>query len=193
MGEELSEEDVAPVQVEGGEIEMVEHFTYLGSVLSCDGEVMRDAKSRIAKASRSFGCRRVPILSNPTLSIPTKRAVAMVVSVLMYGAETWTLKAEHARRLTTFHNRCVRTILGVTRFQQWEHRFTSKSLANKLGMSWSIADIILDRRLQWLGHLGRMEDKRLHKQVLFGELKNKRPCHGVKKGGETRCQGTCKL
>ncbi len=50
-----------------------------------------------------------------------------------------------------------------------------------------------DRRLQWLGHLGRMEDKRLHKQVLFGELKKKRPCHGVKKGGETRCQGTCKL
>ena len=26
MGEELSNEDVAPVQVEGGEIEMVEHF-----------------------------------------------------------------------------------------------------------------------------------------------------------------------
>ncbi len=35
MGEELSEEYVAPAQVEGGEIEMVEQFTYLGSVLSC--------------------------------------------------------------------------------------------------------------------------------------------------------------
>ena len=55
MGEELSDEDVAPVQVEGGEIEMVEHFPYLGSVLSCDGEVMKDVKSRIAKASKAFG------------------------------------------------------------------------------------------------------------------------------------------
>ena len=172
MGEELSEEDVAPVQVKGEEIEMVEHFTYLGSVLSCDGEVMRDVKSRIAKASRVFDCLRVPVFSNPTLSIPTKGAVymAMVVSVLMYGEETWTLKAEHVRRLTTF---CVRTILGVTRFQQWEQRITSKSLANKFGIAWSIADIILDRRLQWLGHLGRMEDKRLPKQVAFGELKKK--------------------
>ncbi len=61
---------------------------------------MRDVKSRIDKASRAFGCLRMPIFSKPTLSIPTKRAVYMakVVSVLMYGAETWTLKAEHVRR-----------------------------------------------------------------------------------------------
>ena len=39
----------------------------------------------------------------------------------------------------------------------------------------------MDRRLQWLGHLGRMEDERLPKQVVFGELRKKRPCHGVKK------------
>ena len=115
-----SDEDVAPVQVKGGEIEMVEHFSYLGSVLSCDGEVMKDVKSRIAKVSKAFGCLRIPIFNNPILSIPTKRAVyrATVVSVLMYGAETWTLRAEHVRHLTAFHNRCVWTILGVTRFQQ---------------------------------------------------------------------------
>ena len=65
MGEELSDEDVAPVQVEGGEIEMVEHFSYLGLVLSCDGEVMKDVKSRIAKASKAFGCLRIPIFNNP--------------------------------------------------------------------------------------------------------------------------------
>ena len=97
----------------------------------------------------------------------------------MYGAETWTLKAEHVRRLTTFHNRCVRTILGVTRYQQWEQRLTSKALANRFGMVWSIPDIIMDGRLQWLGHLGRMEDERLPKQMLFGELKKKRPYRGV--------------
>ena len=48
--------------------------------------------------------------------------------------------------------------MGVTRFQQWEQRLTSTTLASRFGMAWSIADIILDRRLQWLGHLGRMED-----------------------------------
>ena len=40
---------------------------------------------------------------------------------------------------------------------------------------------VMDRRLQWLGHLGRMEDERLLKKMLYGELREKRPCHGLKK------------
>ena len=75
MGEELSGEDVAPVQVEGGEIEMVEQFSDLGSVLSCDGEVMKDVKSRIAKASKAFGCLRIPIFNNPILSTNKESSV----------------------------------------------------------------------------------------------------------------------
>ena len=78
---------------------------------------MEDVKYRIAKASRVFGCLPAAIFSNPNLSVPTKRAGyrATVMLVLMYEAETWTLKAEHVRRLTRFHNHCVRTTLGVTR------------------------------------------------------------------------------
>ena len=101
VGNSLTEEDVAPVQEEGGEIEMVEQFSYLGSVISKDGDVMEDVKCRIAKASKAFGCLRGSIFNSPLLSIPTKRAMyrATVLSVLMYGADTWTLKAEHVRRL----------------------------------------------------------------------------------------------
>ena len=191
IGEGLTEEEIAPVQVESGEIEMVEHFTYLGSVVSKDGDVMEDVKCRIAKASKVFGCLRGPIFNNPILSIATKRAVykSTVLAVLMYGAETWTLKAEHVRRLTTFHNRCVRTILGVTRYQQWEQRLTSRTLANRFGMDWSIPDIIMDRRLQWLGHLGRMEDERLPKRMLFGELRKRRACQGPKKRWRDQMSG----
>ena len=44
LGENLGPEDVAPIQVEGGEIEMVEHFAYLGSILSSNGNVIEDVK-----------------------------------------------------------------------------------------------------------------------------------------------------
>ena len=66
-------------------------------------------------------CKWVPVFLNRTLSTDTKRTVykAVVGSILLYGAETWTVKAPDVRRLNSFHNRCVRTILGVTRFQQW--------------------------------------------------------------------------
>ena len=181
-GEDLADSDTAPVQVEDDEIEMVERFTYLGSVVSSDCDILEDVKCRIARASRVFGCLRCPIFDNSTLSIATKQAVyqATVLAVLLYGAETWTLKAAHVRRLTTFHNHCVRIILGVTRYEQWQQRLTSASLLNKLGMQ-SIYDIIMSRRLRWLSHVGRMSDERLPKIVLFGELKNKRPAHGPKK------------
>lgn len=183
LGEGLADEDVAPLVVESGEIEMVEHFTYLGSILSSSGDVMQDVKARIGKASRVFGYLRSAVFGNPTLSIPTKRVVykATVLAVLLYGAETWTLKAEHVRRLTSFHNRCVRTILGVTRYQQWKERLTSRTLSGRFGMEWSIPDYIMDKRLQWLGHVGRMNEERLPKIMLFGEMRKKRPCHGTKK------------
>ena len=36
----------------------------------------------------------------------------------------------------------------------------------------------MERRLNWLGHLGHMEEERLPKKLLFGELRKKRACHG---------------
>ena len=110
VGERLSNEDVAPVQVEGGEIEMVDRFAYLGSVMSRDGDVMEDVKCRIAKASRAFGALRGSIFNNPILSIPTKRVVykATVLAVLIYGAEAWTCEvADHLSQLLCEDNpRC---------------------------------------------------------------------------------------
>ena len=62
-----------------------------------------------------------------------------------------TIKAERVKRLNTFHNRCIRTILGVTR---WKELISSRELAAAFGMEESIADILMAHRLPWLGHFG---------------------------------------
>ena len=89
---------------------------YQYNIISKDGEPSAEIDSRIAKASRAFGCLWRPIFQDRNLSVATKRQVyqAVVQSVLLYGAETWKMKAAHVRRLNSFHNRCVRAILGVT-------------------------------------------------------------------------------
>ena len=110
-------EDDSPVQqVEDGAIEMVSEFTYLGSVVTSDGELNKEVRCRIAKAARVFGCLKEPIFQSKHLSVETKRAVyrAVVLATLLYGADTWTIKAAHVRCMTAFHNRCLRTILGVS-------------------------------------------------------------------------------
>ena len=42
--------DIAPLQTDSGEIEMVNNFTYLGSVVSSDGEILEGIQCRLAKA-----------------------------------------------------------------------------------------------------------------------------------------------
>ena len=99
FGDGLSAADIAPLQTDSGEIEMVNNFTYLGSVVSSDGEILEDIRCRLAKASRVFGCLQHSVFANDALSVGTRRAVyeATVLAVLLYGAETWTLMAPYVR------------------------------------------------------------------------------------------------
>ena len=70
--------------------EIVEEFTYLGSILSSDGSILKDLMHRIAKASAVVG-RSSALWRKPSISRRTKMRIyiASVGSVLLYGAETW--------------------------------------------------------------------------------------------------------
>ena len=122
MGAGISSVDVFPLSVEDSldEIEMVSEFTYLGSCLCDDGEVTTEVACRIARASKAFVSLCEAIFMNRTFSVSTKRNVykAVVLPILLYGAKTWTIKAPDLHCLITFHNCCVRNILGVSRYQQ---------------------------------------------------------------------------
>ena len=129
-----------------------------------------------------FGCLRSSVFVYKSLSIDTKRCVfvATVLSTLLYGAETWAVKATQTRRIQNFLNRCIRYIIGVSRQVQWRERITTEQLTFKFGMTEEASVLLALRRLRWLGHVGRMTDDRLLKQILFGELLSTRPFHGLK-------------
>ena len=63
--------DIAPLQTDSGEIEMVNNFTYLGSVVSSDGEILEGIQCRLAKALQVFGCLRLSIFANGAPSMGT--------------------------------------------------------------------------------------------------------------------------
>ena len=86
-------------------IEVVDQFPYLGNILSSDGLACKNVASRIAKAAAVFGALKLPIFANKTWSLRSKKHVyeGIVLPTLLYGAETWTTKACHLRKLNTFH------------------------------------------------------------------------------------------
>ena len=80
-------------------------------------------------------------------------------------------------------NCCVWTIHGVTRHQQWREHILSRQLAAVFRMEEPMANILMYNQLCWLGHSGCMEPVHMPKQLQFGKLEKRRPCHGTKKRG----------
>ena len=120
VGSEAEDEDKAPITVEGGEIEGVEEYPYLGSIIASSGAMDPDVYRRVAQAFCAFGALRKAVFLDKDLTLTTKRKVyqACVLSVLLYGAEYWILLRRHIRKLNSFHHRCIRIILSISNHEQ---------------------------------------------------------------------------
>jgi len=134
----------------------------LGSVIAGDGSCDKDIKTRLGKANSTFG-RLINIWKSKSLNIKIKIRLyeALVMSTLLYGAETWPMTVANMKRLEAAHHRWQRKILGIV----WRDKITNVEVRRRTGMD-QLEDIIRKRQLQWLGHLHRMEQGRIPKQTL---------------------------
>ena len=167
----------AHILLDSSVLENVTEFTYLGSIMSQDGGCIAEIDARISKASKVYGSWKKRVFTNRQFSISTKMKIfrALVRPVLLYGCETWSVTQPNLQRLNTFHMRCIRSILGVSR---WNKIKNSDNLERACE---DPIDMTIQKRLQWLGHLLRMNDNRPQKQLLRSRLSNAtRPTHGPK-------------
>ncbi|XP_076055272.1 uncharacterized protein LOC143033669 [Oratosquilla oratoria] len=106
--------------VEGEELKNADVFKYLRSILSSTCELEPEIQNRTRQATVSFGKLRERIYTNRDLTVKTKVKVyvAICLSILLYGSESWTLYSKQVRRLEAFHIRCLQCILGIT----WRNR-----------------------------------------------------------------------
>ena len=118
---------------------------------------------RLEKAATVYQMWRQKVFRSRNLSRATKGQVfrSMVMSVLLYGAETWSVTQHDIRRLKTFQMRCLRDIVGVT---LWDKR-RNVDILEETG-ELPIEEQLRQKRLQWFGHLQRMPDHRPQKQLL---------------------------
>ena len=101
--------DHAAIMLKGQRLEEVDSFSYLGSEVEQMARVERDVRTRLEKAATVYQMWRRKVFRSRNLSRRTKMRVfrSMVMSVLLYGAETWSPTQHDIRRLKTFQMQCV--------------------------------------------------------------------------------------
>ena len=156
------------IKIEEYELEAVHEFVYLGSTISDSLCLERELNRRLGKAATTMSRLNKRVWSNKQLTEHTKVQVykACVLSTLLYGSETWVLHASHEKRLNVFHMRQLRHIMGIT----WKDKVTNIAVLERAQLP-SMFAILKQRRMRWIGHVTRMDDGRIPKDLLYGELK----------------------
>ena len=157
------------ILVKGQRLQAVDKFTYLGSTLSRRINIDDEIKNRIAKASSAFGRLRKKMWERRGISQSTRVKVckAVVLTTLLYGCEAWTVYRRHEKQLQQFHTQCLYRILNI----RWND-FAPDSEVLERGNLPSVITMMRKAQIQWAGHVSRMADSRIPKQLFYGQLKN---------------------
>ena len=108
-----------------------------------------------------------PLLS-PSLCLMKDCLVkAMVLPIVMYGCESWTIKKAEHQRSDAFELWCWRRLLRVP----WTARRSNQSILKEINPEYSLEGLML--KLQYFGHLMRRTDS-LEKTLTLGKIEGRR-------------------
>ena len=157
------------ITINGEALKVVKTFKYLGSILSMDNRADSEISSRIKNACASFGKLEKRLWSRTGIKLSTKCKVyrAMILPALIYSAETYTLYREHIRRLEAVQQRHLRRIMNI----KWSDYISNVEVLRRAGLD-SIEAVLATMQLRWTGHVIRMNDDRIPKKLMYGELEN---------------------
>ena len=133
----------------------VDQFVYLGSSINTDGRSTQEIHHRIGMVSGVMG-RLSNVWQQSRLSLATKLRVynSLVLSVLLYGCETWTILKSDERKLEAFHMSCQRRIFGI----RWFHCVTNAEVTSQMEQE-DLTSHICRWRAAVFGHVRRLPEE----------------------------------
>ncbi|KAJ4446855.1 hypothetical protein ANN_13555 [Periplaneta americana] len=157
--------------------EEVEKFKYLGATVTNINDTREEIKHRINMGNSCYYSVE-KLLSSSLLSKNVKVRIykTVILPVVLYGCETWTLTLREEHRLRVFENKVLRKIFGAKRDEfTGEWRKLHNTELHALYSSPDIIRNIKSRRLIWGGHVAHMGESRNAYRVLVGRPEGKRP------------------
>ena len=157
-------------QINGGKMQTVTDFIFLGSKITADGDCSHEIKRRFL-LGRKVMTNLDSILKSRDITLPTKVHLvkAMVFPVVMYGCESWTIKKAEHWRIDAFELWRWRRFLRVP----WIARRSNQSILKEISPEYSLERLMLKLKLQYFGHLMRTADS-LEKILILGKTEGRR-------------------
>jgi hypothetical protein len=139
-----------------------ESFKYLGSHITTDGKVDKEVDIRIGKATGAYATH-AKVLENLSIKLSTRLRLfdALVLSTLLYAAETWNMTTTHLDKLDIWHRKALRRMTHTP----WWAKVRNEELYARANTT-SASHMIYRKMLAWYGHVYRMDNRRYQRWVL---------------------------
>jgi len=145
--------------------QVIHNFTYLGSDVNCNNDISEEIQKHILVANRCFHGLRKHLRSHLTSKYTEiLRYKILIRPVLTYASETWTVSKTNERWLSLFERTVLRCIFGAKQENgTWRKRYSCElyGIFNEP----NIINYIKVKRLEWAGHLVRMNSDRTVKKI----------------------------
>ena len=157
-------------------------FVYLGGNVNDNADLSIEVDRRIRNAWCSFRKDTLELYDRPSapLELKIRMLRAEVLETMLYGCVTWSPRACHYDTLRRAHHRLLTRCIGWRKHNRADHPISYLDTLVKTG-SESIEATLRRRRILFEGCVARMEDTRLPKCVMFGEMVGGRAVWGARK------------
>ena len=142
-------------QIDGGKVETVTDFLFLGSKITADGDCSHKIRRHLLLGRKAM-TNLESILKSRDITLPTKIHLvkAMLFPVVIYGCESWTIKKAEHQRIDAFELWCWRRLLRVP----WTARKSNQSVLKEISPEYSLEGLMPKLKLQYFGHLMQRTD-----------------------------------
>ena len=156
-------------QIDGEIMETVTDFIFLGSKITtnCDGS--HEIKRHLYLGRKAM-TNLDSVLKNRDINLPTNVHIvkAMVLPVVMYNCESWTIKKAEHWRTDAFKLWCWRRLLRVP----WTSRRSNQSILKEINPEYSLGGLRLKLKLQYFGHVMQRANS-LEKTLMLGKIEGR--------------------
>ena len=92
-----------------------------------------------------------------SISFPVKLKLfkSLVVCILLYGYESWTLTADLERRIKAFEHTCYRRVLRISYTEHRTNEFVRQQVTNYSGRQEPLLATVKPRKLALYDHISR--------------------------------------